>query len=154
MDLRFHTTDTASWYELHQSVGPVRRLSPAPSKPGVLYTLHYPCLAGHPPEGPLYESMPCKIYWPHKASNVYTPEEDCCKCACNRAEQTCTRHRKLVSAWRPLEFIAMDILRPLPKSTHGNQFVVVMRDPYSKLTCALPTIQTTALHVAWIVFDH
>lgn len=38
----------------------------------------------------------------------------------------------------PPEFIAMDILGPLPKSTNGNQFVVIMIEWYCKLTRAVP----------------
>lgn len=102
----------------------------------------------------MYDSMHCEFYWARMANDVYTLVKDCRDCARNHAKQTRTRSLKLFPASGPLGFIAMDILEPPPKSTHENQLVVVMTDRHSKLTRAVPTTQTTALHVASIFYDH
>jgi Integrase core domain len=42
----------------------------------------------------------------------------------------------------------MDILGPLPKSKHGNRFLLVITDRYSKMTQTVPLTAITALSVA------
>lgn len=60
-------------------------------------------------------------------------------------------------SYGPLEFVALDILRQLPKITQGNQDAIVMTDKYSKLSRAGPTAKTSATQVAniflvyWII---
>jgi hypothetical protein len=48
----------------------------------------------------------------------------------------------------------MDILGPLPKTRHGNRFLLVIADRYSKLTGTIPLRVTTALAVAQAFCDH
>jgi hypothetical protein len=42
----------------------------------------------------------------------------------------------------------MDILGPLPKTEHGNRFLLVISDRFSKLTRTVPLRTITALGVA------
>ena len=51
---------------------------------------------------------------------------------------------KLFPAAGPLEFVAMDLLRPLLKTAHGNQHVLVITDRFSKLTRSIQLRTTTA----------
>jgi transposase InsO family protein len=48
----------------------------------------------------------------------------------------------------------MDILGPLPNTRHGNLFLLVIADRYSKLTCTVPLCFTTALAVAKAFCDY
>ena len=48
----------------------------------------------------------------------------------------------------------MDILGPLPKTRHGNRFLLVIADRYSKLTRTVPLRVTTALTVAQAFCEH
>lgn len=64
------------------------------------------------------------------------------------------RHFQLFPASEPLQFIAMDVLGPLPQTNHGNVFVLVMKDPYPKIIGAISTSKTTARHVANKFLDH
>lgn len=89
------------------------------------------------------------------ASDVYQVVQDCCSCAANRG--TIHRHQKklqLFPAAGPLESISMDLLGPLPKTLHGNQHVLVIKDRYSKMTRAIPLKQTTASIVAQTFVDN
>lgn len=54
----------------------------------------------------------------------------------------------------PLEFIATDILGPLPKTTNVIQFVIFKTDRYSKLTPALATSKTSATRSATIFYGN
>lgn len=53
-----------------------------------------------------------------------------------------------------LEFIAIEVLRPLPRTTSGNQYAIVITDRYSKVTRAIPTSKTASTHAANIFFEH
>jgi transposase InsO family protein len=61
---------------------------------------------------------------------------------------------KLVPENEPLEFVAIDILGPLPKTAHGNRFLLVISDRFSKLTRTVPMRTNTALAVAKAFCDH
>jgi Integrase core domain len=61
---------------------------------------------------------------------------------------------KLFPANEPLEFVAIDILGPLPKTDHGNRVLLVISDLFSKLTRTVPMRKTTALAVAKAFRDH
>lgn len=75
-------------------------------------------------------------------------------CVRNGSRHRNKRHLQHFPASRPLEFIAMDILEPLPETMQGNQYVVIITDRYSKLTRAIKTSKTAAAHMANIFLDH
>lgn len=53
-----------------------------------------------------------------------------------------------------LEFVAMDVLGPLPRMDIGNQFIVVMADRFSKLPREVTMTRTAASHIASALLDH
>jgi transposase InsO family protein len=73
---------------------------------------------------------------------------------CNSCPKNRVQERKRVSllklfpATEPLEFVAIDILGPLPKTVHGNRYLLVITDRFSKLTRTIPVRTTNALAVA------
>ena len=60
---------------------------------------------------------------------------------------------KLFSAEGSLAFVSMVLRRPLPKTAHGNQHVLVITDRFSKLTRSIPFRTATALVVANAFLD-
>jgi hypothetical protein len=79
----------------------------------------------------------------------------CDVCARNRiAEKRKTSPHNLFSAKGPLESVAMDILGPLPRTKHGNRFLLVIADRYSKVTKTIPLRTVTALSVSRASCDH
>jgi hypothetical protein len=80
---------------------------------------------------------------------VEETDRHCTVCAKNRVtERKRTSFLKLFPASGPLEFVAMDILGPLPKTEHWNGFLLVLSDRFSKLTQTVPLRTITALGVA------
>jgi transposase InsO family protein len=53
-----------------------------------------------------------------------------------------------------LDYVLIDLLGPLSKKTHGNQFLLVMTDRFSKLTRTVPLRSTTAYIVAKAFCEH
>ncbi|CDF40971.1 unnamed protein product [Chondrus crispus] len=125
---------------VHQSPldGTLQRVVPKRLGAKVLYLAHPPRLARHPGGTRMYDTLRREYYWPHMANNVYSTVRNCQSCSATRS--TIVRHQKdikLFPAAGPLEFVAMDLLGPLPKTAHGNQFVLVITDLFSKLTCSI-----------------
>ena len=58
------------------------------------------------------------------------------------------QHVSLFPAHEPLEFLAIDILGPLPKTPRGNQFILVVCDRFTKLVRTIPLRTITSLAVA------
>lgn len=134
--------------------GAVRMYIPAALRPTILHRSHYSTLADHSGEQHMYATMRTQIHWPHVANDAYATVDDCTSCARNRHIAKTQRKLRLFSATEPLEFVAIDILGPLPKTANGNQYIIVMTDRFSKLTKALPTAKTTATTVATTSLEH
>jgi transposase InsO family protein len=89
------------------------------------------------------------------AEDVLEAVRQCDACARNRI--TLSRRTdplSLFPANAPLDSVAMDILGPLPKTRHGNSFLLVIADRHSKLTRKVSLRVTTALAVAQAFCDH
>jgi transposase InsO family protein len=54
---------------------------------------------------------------------------------------------------RPLEFVAMDVFGPLPKTTRGNQYVLCICDRFSKMSVAVFMPDQTASTMAQVFID-
>jgi transposase InsO family protein len=128
---------------------------PASLQPRLLHLEHYPQTAGHPGVSRMIRSMRRRFFWPRMAADVAETVRSCTTCAKNRIkERNRTSFLKLFPASAPLEYVAIDILGPLPKTGHGNRFLLVMTDRFSKLTRTVPLRTTTALVCARAFCDH
>lgn len=63
------------------------------------------------------------------------------------------RYLAPLAAIGPLQFIAIDILVPLPMTIQRNQHVVIIRNRHSKLKQPVPTVGTTTTTMACTFFD-
>lgn len=75
----------------------------------------------------MYDTTRQQFYWLHMASDVYEYVIICTSYVKNRGKQyVYAKHLKLFPPSGPLEFVAMDIIGPLPRTIHGNEFVLVI----------------------------
>jgi Integrase zinc binding domain len=115
----------------------------------ILYVEHYPPSAGHPGAHRMFQTIRRTFVRPHIAEDVYEAVTACRVCARNSiAEKIKTNPLKLCPAKGPLESVAMDILGPLQRTKHGNRFLLVISDRYSKFTKTVPLRTVTSLSVA------
>lgn len=138
--------------------GSLQKVVPKKIQSRILYQMHYPTSAGHPGSTRTYNTMRREYYWRNMMADIQETVRRCVSCAKTRGT---TRHHqkkmKLFPSAGPLEFVAIDILGPLPVSTSGNRFVLVVTDRFSKLTRSIPMKMTTAVKVAeqfveqWII---
>jgi Integrase zinc binding domain len=103
----------------------------------------------------MFATMRQRFFWRNMYKDVEDMVRQCTLCAKNRVQE---RERvsmmKLFPANEPLEFDAIDILGPLPKTVHGNRFLLVISDRFSKLTRTIPMRTTTALAVSKAFCTH
>jgi hypothetical protein len=59
----------------------------------------------------------------------------------------------LFPAQDPLDYVAIDILGPLPRTKKGNQYLLVIADRFSKLVRTVPLSRITAASVAWAFME-
>lgn len=118
----------------------------------VVCLLHYPKCAGH--RGRDRISIVCGVI----SSNVYEYiiGNFVLRCpSCTRKNLKSLKRTsvmKLFPPSRPLKFVAIDILAPLPKTESGNRFVLVIGDRYSKVNQAVPLAKIYAHDVAHAFF--
>jgi Integrase zinc binding domain len=118
-------------------------------RPCLLWLEHFPVVAAHPGVSKMYAAMRRRFYWRNMHKEVEETVRHYTVCAKNRVkERKRTSFLKLFPASGPLEFVAMDILGPLPKPEHGNRFLLVISDRFSKLTRTVPMRTITTLCVA------
>jgi Integrase core domain/Integrase zinc binding domain/RNase H-like domain found in reverse transcriptase len=119
-----------------------------------LALFHLPRISGHTGSTKMYGHMRKIMYWPRMAADVVEYVSKCPSCA-KKSLRTSRKTTKLslFPPSAPMEFVAMDILGPLPVTEKGNRFLLVITDRFSKLTRAFPLGNTAAGSVARTFFD-
>jgi Integrase zinc binding domain len=104
-------------------------------RPRVLYLEHQPKSIGHPLVTNMFATMRQRYLRRNMYKDVEETVRQCTPCTNNHVQE---RKRvsliKLFPANEPLEFVAIYILGPLPKTFHGNRFLLVISDRFYKLT--------------------
>lgn len=89
------------------------------------------------------------------ATEVYTTVGDCDSCTSIRGtHDKHQRHMALFPASLPLEFVALKIMGPLPKTYDCNQFLLVITDRYSKINRAILITNKMVPHMAGKFLDN
>ena len=122
---------------------------PSSMRHRLLRLAHHAPIAGHPGQTRLHRRLRRSYYWPHMAADVGATVRECTACAKNRLRLLRkASEMRLFPATAPLESVAIDILGPLPKSTRGYLFMLVISDRFTKLTQVVPLRRITAYDVA------
>lgn len=123
-------------------------------RPRFLFFCHYSQYAGHLGDRGMYETRRCDLYWPHMTRDDFVIVRNCYSSAQNRRTGKEKRNVCLFLPSRQSMYVAMDILRPFPRTKFDNQLTVMMMHHYSKLTKAILTTHKIATTFAAIFFDH
>lgn len=102
----------------------------------------------------MHDSVRHEFYWSHMANDAYSTVDTCEGCARNNPQYKRKRPLQSFPALEPLEFIAMNILYPLPRTISGCQYVDVFKNHYSDLARGIPTSRTALTHLANVFFEH
>lgn len=112
--------------------GAVKKVLPSSLQLHLQYHSHYSTLAGNPDKRSMYDGRKKEYYWMPMANDVYRTVKDCCECAQNKPLNKQRRLIQLFPASDPLEFVEIHTLGPLPKTLHGNQYVLVVTYSFLK----------------------
>lgn len=119
-------------------------------------TLHFtlPSSNTNPDQCKMYDTLRCIYYWSYITNDFFTTfgKSESCVIKENRHRHKCIM--KLFLATWSSEFVDMDLLGPLPKTTQINQYFLAITYWYSKLTHAISTSNTTYAHTANVSLDH
>lgn len=88
------------------------------------------------------------------ANYVFTTVVQRASCAWNGNQYHRRRLLQQFSATDPLDFVAVYILGPLPKSSQDNQHELLMTHEYSELTGAILTPETNLTQIANLFLNH
>jgi len=63
-------------------------------------------------------------------------------------------HRFTCASYNPFEILHLDHIRPLTKDAHGNEYILVIIDAFSRWVELFPTKSTTAIETASVILNH
>jgi len=133
----------------------VQVIIPKKLRARALFLGHHTPVAGHPGVSRQYYTMRRTMYWPQMSNDIRECSQRCDACSRERVKlRTHQSPLTLFPANAPLEYVAIDILGPLPRASSGHRFVLVMTDRFSKFSRAVPMKKITAINVAKIFLEH
>lgn len=101
----------------------------------------------------MHDSMSRELYWPHVAHVLYNTIGNRSTCAREGCLQNLKRKLHLFPARKPLQFVPVDMLRPLPHFTKVNQYLVVITNRFAKVTRPIQSGNRTATQVSNVLFE-
>lgn len=118
---------------------------PKPDRLRVMTSAHVPPTSGHMGIYKTFSRIAERYYWPCMRSDVSKFVRRCNVCAAHKPSQEKPTDRMVphAKANRPWEIISTDIMGPLPKSKHGNSFILVVTDYLSKFPIIFPLRKAT-----------
>ena len=132
----------------------IQAVLPSSMRHRLLRQAHHTPIAGHPGQT-RHRRIQRSYYWPLMAADISATVRECTPCAKNRLRlPRKASEMKLFPATAPLDSVAIDILGPLPKSSRGFIFMLVISDRFTKLTQVVPLKRITAYDVAVAFVEH
>jgi RNase H-like domain found in reverse transcriptase/Integrase zinc binding domain/Integrase core domain len=129
--------------------GHLRLCIPQAFRKTILNLAHYPVTAGHPGGRKMFNTLSRDYYWPGLSFDTYQLVSNCHECTKeNGALRKRRKHITLFPASGPLEFVAIDLLGPLPKTSRGFQYILVVADRFTKLVRTVPLKSITTMSIA------
>lgn len=123
-------------------------------QPIILYLVYYSTSVGHRGVRRMYDSLRREYYWCIMAADVYITVQSCTDCPRLEMKFRLLRRLDLFPPNGSLEFVAIDILGPLPRTSSSNKFVFIITYMYSKVKRAVPTTNITSTQAANIFLNH
>ena len=123
--------DSSTGLLMHTTVVNGRRchvpILPPATRLVAMKALHGLPIAGHLGYKKTYHRIRSQFYWKGMAQDIKAFVQSCLSCQSRKPPSPChSGHLQLFSASRPFEAVGVDIFCLLPRTTHGNRYVVVM----------------------------
>ena len=121
----------------------------------ILKGTHDSPFAGHLGVTRTLDRIRKRFFWPHMRESVEDYIRQCDKCI-QRKEPTAHNGKaplQSLEVSEPFTFWAMDYMGPLPETTRGNRYILVLMDHFTKWCEAFPTKDQKASTVAKILVE-
>jgi hypothetical protein len=141
---------TKSYYpDLREDVDHWKEVVPKPRRSEILKCCHDEPTAGHLGILKTYERIAQKYYWPKLKYDVVRYLRRCKTCISHKPEQRrpaglMTRHPIVTKPW---QMISTDLVGPLPRSSKGYAYILVVADCFTKFALFIPLRAATAAAV-------
>lgn len=119
---------------------------PKEQRKQILFQSHDIPTSGHMGIYKTFHRVAEKYYWPKLRSDVTRYVNGCSVCGAHKVE-----HKKPAGFMvpqpktnKPWQLISTDLIGPFPRSTKGNQYVLVVTDYFSKFSLTFPLRKATA----------
>ena len=117
--------------------------------PVLLEALHSSIRGGHFGTSKTLAKVHERFYWVGQRKDVAAWCSGCLSCASRKPPPAKLRAPlQLEPAVRPLQRVAMDIMGPLPETSRGNKYILVIADYFTKWSEAYPIPNMEAITVA------
>ena len=127
---------------------------PATLRFSTIQYYHTHCCINHRGADQTYHILKDRVYWPGLQTDVRTHVEHCHTCQICKGEPNKKGKLKLFAATRPFEWVSIDLIGPLPISKKGNQYVLVIRDRFSRYVKSVPIPNKEAYTIAKAFIDN
>uniref|UniRef100_A0A5S6QWV2 RNA-directed DNA polymerase n=1 Tax=Trichuris muris TaxID=70415 RepID=A0A5S6QWV2_TRIMR len=143
-------------WETPNSQRPLKLLVvPSHMRREILEELHDAPAGGHLGERRTLEKARCRFYWPGMAKDIKLWCRTCDACACRKGPSRRSRQPlQSIQTGYPFQRVGIDFLGPLPKTTTGKRYVLVVVDYFTKWTEAYATENMEAKTVAKVLVDN
>ncbi|KAG5870186.1 hypothetical protein JTB14_032478 [Gonioctena quinquepunctata] len=132
--------------ELGETTDAWKLVVPKEQRKRVLTEVHERATSGHQGVYKTFHRIAEKYYWPKLRSDVAKFVRNCQLCKAYKPDLR--RPNGLMTSQprvnRPWEMISTDLMGPLPRSTKGNKFILVITDYFSKYSLVFPLRSSTA----------
>jgi hypothetical protein len=126
-----------------------RLVVPAELRPDMLHYAHEDYQGGHQGITRMQEKLPSEFYWPDMYQDVQRYVKECVDCATGKGcPPNAGPSPGNIEPRRPFEVVSMDLVTHMPKSDHGNIFLLLFQDTFSGFVMCKPMSSTTAQDVA------
>lgn len=123
-----------------------KQVVPRQQRQTILHQVHDAPTSGHPGITKTYHKLRQTYFWPRMKADVVRYVNQCVTCTEHKVVQKGppglmgTRPR----VFRPFQLISTDLIGPLPPSTRGYKYILVICDYFSKFVLTFPLRSATA----------
>lgn len=133
-----------------------KRVIPRSERNRLISIAHDTPTSGHLGVYKTFHKLSNQYYWPKMRADVANYIRRCKMCTCNKPEQKAPPGFMVGRPYvtRPWELISADLVGPLPKSSHGYLYILVVVDYFSKFPVFFPLRSATGSSVVKSIEDH
>ena len=126
---------------------------PKPYHSKVIQLAHDLPFAGHLGREKTAQRILRRFYWPTLFHDVKEYCQTCEECQVHGSHRSKAPMISLPTIGEPFKRIAMDVVGPLPRTSRGNRFILVVSDYATRYPEAIPLPNVTAKTVAEVLID-